>query len=89
VKDFRAEDSDQILLDAAVFTAIAGGITAENVVSGAHAAATTVAQHLLFDSGSHKLYYDADGSGAGQAILIATLTGVQALTHADFGILPA
>lgn len=88
VKDFRAEDSDQILLDAAVFTAIAGGITADNVVSGAHAAATTAAQHLIFDSGSHKLYYDADGSGAGQAILIATLTGVQALTHADFGILP-
>ncbi len=89
VKDFRTQDGDKIALDASIFTAITGGITADNVISGAHAVATTATQYLVFDSSSHKLYYDADGSGAGQASLIATLTGVQSLAHTDFGPLTA
>ena len=42
---------------------------------------------LIFDAGSGKLYYDADGSGAGEAQQIALLDGVTTLSEADFLIL--
>jgi Ca2+-binding RTX toxin-like protein len=42
--------------------------------------------HILYDGMTGALYYDADGSGAGKAIHIATLKGAPSLSSADFFI---
>ncbi len=52
-------------------------------------AATTADQHILYNSATGALFYDADGSGAGAAVQFATLTSANngthaALTNADF-----
>jgi Ca2+-binding RTX toxin-like protein len=39
---------------------------------------------FLFDTSSHRLYYDADGSGAGAEAFIATLDHVSTLSKSDF-----
>ena len=38
---------------------------------------------VLYDTDSGQLFYDADASGAGARVLIATLTALPALTSAD------
>ena len=49
------------------------------------AAAGQADDRIVYDPASHKLYYDADGSGAGAAIHFATLYGANLnLTAADF-----
>ena len=39
---------------------------------------------IIYDQAAGKIYYDADGSGAGAAVLFATVTARTALTSADF-----
>jgi Ca2+-binding RTX toxin-like protein len=39
---------------------------------------------LIYDQTTGKLYYDADGSGLGAAVQIATLSNLAALHHDDF-----
>jgi Ca2+-binding RTX toxin-like protein len=39
--------------------------------------------YVLYDTDSGQLFYDADGSGAGAKVLIATLTNLPTLTSAD------
>lgn len=39
---------------------------------------------FYFDASNRGLFWDADGTGAGAAVRVATLTGVTALTAADF-----
>jgi Ca2+-binding RTX toxin-like protein len=46
--------------------------------------ATAAAGSFLFDTSSHRLYYDADGSGAGAEAFIATLEHVSTLSKGDF-----
>ncbi len=88
VKGFRAQQGDRIVLDSEVFASLAGGILDINLISGANAVAQTEVQYLVFDSSSHKLYYDADGNGGAPAVLIATLPGVNVLTAEDFELIP-
>lgn len=72
VLDFAA--GDRLVLDDAIFAALAGGVTAAHLASGAGlSAATTASQHLLYDTGSGALYYDADGAGGSAATLFAVL----------------
>jgi Ca2+-binding RTX toxin-like protein len=74
-------DDDVLEFDTAVFTSLAGA-TAENLISGTKALEAD--DYLLYNAG--KLYYDADGSGSGKAILIAGIKGTDAktLTIDDF-----
>ena len=53
---------------------------------GAGAVAQDGNDYLIFDTKGGKLYYDADGSGAGAAIQIATLKSVTALSVSDFEV---
>jgi Ca2+-binding RTX toxin-like protein len=59
------------------------GFSAANLVSSASGAAADANDYLLFNTTSKMLSYDADGSGAGAAINIATLTGVTTFTVSD------
>jgi Ca2+-binding RTX toxin-like protein len=82
ILDFNVAD-DGIYLDRAVFKAVASGALA----ASAFAPGTTAADagdRILYDQASGNIWYDADGSGAGAAILFATVTAGTALTAADF-----
>jgi len=46
-------------------------------------AATSAAAQFLYDGGTGRLSWDADGSGSAAASLIVTLTGLPALTAQD------
>ena len=92
IKDFVTE-TDKIVLSAKIFSKFTGtstgsAITAGNLVVGA--GATAVAKdkddHLIYDTSSDLLYYDADGSGTGEpvAFVKVELTGTTAPAFGDF-----
>jgi Ca2+-binding RTX toxin-like protein len=78
--------SDHVLLDNAVFAAIADG----SLAPGAFAIGTQAGDsddRILYDQTSGALYYDADGNGAGAAVQFATLQGMPIITASDFTII--
>jgi len=84
ISDFT--DGDMLFLQGSIFTALGatGPLDPNAFVLGT--AATTAAQHLIYDSALGKLYYDADGSGAGAQVLVANLTNHAALDAGDFWV---
>lgn len=83
IMDF--DGSDIIAFDATVFTSLAGGIGADNFVRGT--AALDANDYLIFNPAGGRLYYDADGNGAGAAVQIVAVNGATAdLGYADFQI---
>ncbi len=73
---------DHIELENAIFTGLAAGtLSADAFAVGA---ATTAAQHILYNADTGALSYDADGSGAGAAIQFATLQAHLTITNTDF-----
>jgi len=59
-------------------------LTAIIVRSGTNPAAMGARPQFLFDTDDHQLWFDYDGVGDTEAVLIATLNGVTQLTAADF-----
>lgn len=53
-----------------------------------HAAASTISW-WIFDQTAHELWFDADGSGVGGAVQIATLSGVNSLSWDDLALMSA
>ena len=49
-------------------------------------AATTAAQRIVYDTTTGDLFMDADGTGAGAAVLIGRLTNLAALTASDIWV---
>ncbi|HSW23803.1 MAG TPA: choice-of-anchor L domain-containing protein [Burkholderiaceae bacterium] len=76
--------ADTIVLSPAIFGrfTILGAIAPGNLAIGT--AATLPTQYLVYDDLQAKLYYDADGNGAGAAVAFATLTGQPAIDWSDF-----
>ncbi|WP_281278037.1 calcium-binding protein [Novosphingobium umbonatum] len=85
IKDFE-HGIDHIALDRTAFSAFsgsaAGTLNASNFVLGTKA--NTADQRLIYNQATGALYYDADGSGSGVAIQIATLTTKPTLDAGDF-----
>ncbi|WP_341890888.1 calcium-binding protein, partial [Variovorax sp. YR752] len=83
ITDFSAV-YDTIQLENAVFTKLAstGTLSASSFRAGAAVKAMDSNDFVLYDTGTGKLYYDADGSGSGAAVQIALLTGAPAITSA-------
>ncbi|ASF46923.1 calcium-binding protein [Methylovulum psychrotolerans] len=85
ITDFSVTD-DAIRLDHSVFTALTGtGALAAaefNVIGNGSVADST--DRVLYNTVSGGLFYDADGSGAGAAVLVALLGKGLAMTAADF-----
>ena len=52
-------------------------------------AATTAEQRVIYDQASGQLFYDADGNGAGAAVLFALVTPGSQLSATDFIVVPA
>jgi len=75
---------DRLALDDAIFTALgaAGVLDAAAFVAGT--AAADADDRIVYDGATGRLFYDADGNGAGAAILFATLQGAPTLAASDF-----
>jgi Ca2+-binding RTX toxin-like protein len=86
VADF-VHGTDKIALDDAVFTAIGGlgALNANAFVTGT--AAVDADDRIIYDAETGQLFYDADGSGSGAAILFAQLSGSLSLTASDFQVI--
>jgi Ca2+-binding RTX toxin-like protein len=82
ITDFSVVN-DTITLDDAIFKGLALG----NLANGAFntgVAATQADDRIVYDPASGKLYFDADGVGAGAAVHFATLSLGLSLTASDF-----
>jgi Ca2+-binding RTX toxin-like protein len=74
---------DRIELDSALFKALLIGTLADDqFLLGTKA--LTLTQRVFYDQTKGALYYDADGSGKGAAILIGILNNKAALDYTDF-----
>ena len=83
ILDFSVAD-DTIHLSRSVFRAIgADGTLAASAFSQGPAAADA-SDRIVHDRASGNIFYDADGSGGGAAILFAAVAAGTALTHLDF-----
>ena len=80
---------DTIELDLGIFTAITGGGTLSADQFRAGTSATTADQRIIFTRSTGELFYDADGSGAGEQILIARLDPNLAIFAEDFTLASA
>jgi VCBS repeat-containing protein len=86
IGDFTA-GTDKIALDDAVFTAI-GGLGALNANAFfAGTAAHDADDRIVYDQTTGNLYYDADGNGAGAAVLFANLQTHPVITASDFQVI--
>lgn len=83
IEDFSESSGDKIVLDTNIFTAIdTANFSSGNFVLGTKALDTN--DRLIYDQTTGKLLYDADGSGRGTAVQIATLSNLATLHHDDF-----
>jgi Ca2+-binding RTX toxin-like protein len=84
VTDFTATD-DSIHLDDAVFAGLARGTLAvSSFVTNLTGAAEDALDRVIYETDTGRLYFDADGSGAGAQVHFATLSAGLALTSAHF-----
>ena len=65
--------------------ASAGALNANAFVTGT--AALDADDRILYDVSTGKLYFDADGNGAGGAVQFAILSGSPALNAGDFMVI--
>lgn len=77
---------DHIELENAIFKklTVAGELSPANFRASATGTAADSNDFILYHTGTGALYYDADGSGKGAAVMFATLVGVPDLGAADF-----
>lgn len=89
VTDFSNKngEDDRIYLDDAVFKALGASVTSGEFlkVSSGHSAKQSD-DHLIYNTKDGSLWYDADGSGKGAAVHIATLTNKADISFHDFFI---
>jgi Ca2+-binding RTX toxin-like protein len=82
ITDFVSR-TDVIRLSVAAFGGLAKGpLSADALWLGT--SAHDANDRIIFDAAAGALYYDADGNGAGAAVLFAQLQGVSTLVAADF-----
>jgi Ca2+-binding RTX toxin-like protein len=88
ITDFSAP-SDTIRLENAIFTKIvaAGALTSAQFYKSTTGVAHDKDDRIIYESDTGKLFYDADGNGAGASVQFATLSTGLALTSADFYII--
>jgi Ca2+-binding RTX toxin-like protein len=70
IADFSSAQGDRMVLDAGLFGGVAGEGPADD--------------RIVYDAATGRLFYDADGSGDGAAVLLGVLSNRAALSAADF-----
>jgi serralysin len=91
ILDFSVAD-DSFRLDNAVFKKLGSGTdSSPKKLSSSFFTIGTKAQdsndYLIYNNKTGYLYYDADGSGSGKAVLIATLSKNLKMTYSDFYVM--
>jgi serralysin len=91
ITDFTVT-ADLIHLESAKFTGIGtdGTLAPGKYREGGNVdatGATAPGQRILYDTDSGKLYYDADGNGSSDKILIAILVGAPNISNADLKVI--
>ena len=93
ILDFNARE-DVIYLDNAIFTRLTGGslsspkkLWGTNLEDGAGARPNDANDFLIYDKNTGNLSYDADGNGAGEAIVFAHLQPGLDLSAANFYVI--
>jgi serralysin len=85
IQDFEG-GIDTIALDDAIFTTLApGDLDPEAFATGT--AATEADDRIIYDPATGNLFYDADGSGAGAAVLFAHLNNAPTVQATDFSVI--
>jgi Ca2+-binding RTX toxin-like protein len=74
IQDFNASGVDHIGLDHSIFSAIGTTLDATEFRASAGGNAADANDYILYDTATGNLYYDADGSGGGAKVLIATVS---------------
>jgi VCBS repeat-containing protein len=79
--------TDKIQVSASGFGGglVAGG--AVSLVSGTDPTASNSTGQFLFDTDDGRLLWDADGTGSGGAVLVATLSNIPSLQASDFAVI--
>jgi uncharacterized protein len=79
--------TDKIGLDDAIFAGIGtpGSFDANAFVAGS--AAADADDRIIYDQATGQLFYDADGNGAGAAVLFGLVSGLPSLTATDFTVI--
>jgi serralysin len=85
VLDFNSA-ADTFQLDDADFAGIGAPGTLRTAAFRSGPAAADASDRVIYDSATGSLYYDADGNGAGAALVFAIVTAGTALAVADFVI---
>lgn len=84
IVDFSLAD-DTIQLDSAVFSRLAvGALSTAAFTANTTGHATDALDQIVYETDTGRLFFDADGSGAGARVLFAVLNPGLALTSADF-----
>ena len=86
ITDFTS-GADKIQVSASGF---GGGLTAGgtvSLVSGSDPTASGASGQFLFDTDDGRLLWDADGTGGGEAVLVATLSNIPSLATSDFAVI--
>ena len=88
VTDF-VSGADSLHFDDAIYAALGavGALAANAFEANLTGVATTATDRLIFDTSNGHLFYDADGSGAGAAALVATLGGGATLAASDIHVI--
>lgn len=82
--DFASSD-DTVQLSQAVFAAIGTGTLAASAFQ-IGSAANDAADRIIYDQALGRIYYDADGNGAGAKVLFARVVPGVAMTNGDFQV---
>lgn len=84
ITDFTVNE-DTIQFDIDVFTGLsAGPLQASAFVANTTGRAVDSSDRIIYETDTGALWYDADGSGAGARVLVATLSSGLALTEDSF-----
>ena len=89
LSDFSATE-DTLWLEksgAGLFNALATGALAADKFKALGSGSVDSNDRILYDSNTGKIFYDADGSGAGARVLFATVAVGTALTATDFYVI--
>jgi Ca2+-binding RTX toxin-like protein len=83
IKDFQV-GKDKIALDPIVLTQLASGFSEDNLVFSN--AAVDSDDYVLYDTSTGELWFDADGNGSGDPVLLCTIEFKDSdeLTFSDF-----
>lgn len=86
INDFMSR-YDDFEISSAMVGLSQGVVKRDSFVANVNGVATEARAQFIYDTDDGVVYFDADGTGAGQSVLLATLTGAPVISASDFIII--